>query len=70
MPKGSAMKRAFRLKTLLERGVTIPEIMKEFGIKKASAQRMRDQIGDIFPVVEAGYRHTGGPPAIIYRLLP
>ena len=52
MPKGNSFKRAFRLKEMLIRGVTIREIMDEFNVKKPSALRMIDQMSEIFPVSE------------------
>ena len=52
MPKGNSFKRAFRLKDMLDRGVTIREIMTEFNVKKPSALRMIDQMSEIFPVSE------------------
>ena len=70
MPKGSGFKRAFKLKTMLKRGCTIPEIRKAFGIKRQSAKRMIDEMGSVYPVYESGYRHHRGcPPAIIYELM-
>ena len=67
MPKGNSFKRAFRLKEMLIRGVTIRDIMSEFDVKKPSAYRMIDQMSEIFPVSEHWeylYKHRGK----IYRV--
>jgi hypothetical protein len=67
MPRGNSFKRAFRLKDMLDRGVTIREIMDEFNVKKSSALRMIDRMGEIFPVSESLEflnKHKG----IVYRI--
>ena len=69
MPKGNCFERAFRLKSLLSQaeGVIVPEIMREFDIKKQSAQAMTDKMSLLFCVYEMGFRHRRQrPPAIIY----
>ena len=65
MPKGNSFERAFKIEVMLKRGVTVREVMKEFGIKKPSAQRMIDVMSSIKNVYEAGKNRRG---AIIYRV--
>ena len=67
MPKGNSFKRAFRLREMLDKGVTIREIMDEFNIKKPSAMRMIDQMGEIFPIGES-WEFLNKHKGIVYRI--
>ena len=69
--RGLSIKRAFRIIQMFNSGpVTVPLIMREFGIKRQSAKRWVDVASEVLPVYESGkICQRGKPPVTVYELL-